>query len=134
MTDDVMTAERIESILKDTREGGRNIGEYTMAEVCSMAEELKARRLEESDEPVDAMWAEENGFTWSSDGTAMCREVTGFEILLSGDLAECEKLRSLSLLSPASYVGGIKCQAHACLCDEPTVGHVLRLIASLSGE
>jgi hypothetical protein len=82
-------------------------------------------------EPADSEWAEANGFRWATDGTAMLLTDGGWEVLLTGDVAECEKRRGLTLMSAPSWVGGTKVQAARVLADDPTRGEVRRLLKAL---
>lgn len=99
-----------------------------------IAERLRVANLEHDPDPADSNWAEEAGFRWSTDGTAMVLSDGGWEVLLTGDVAGCEKDRGLSLYSPQSSVGGIKTRAVRVLLDDPTRGDVRRLCSALGIE
>lgn len=92
------------------------------------------RKLEaaaDDTEPADSSWAEEMGFHWSSDGTAMVLIDGGWEVVLSGDVAVCEKPRGLALWAPACNIAGTKCQAARVLLDDPARKDVRDLCRAL---
>lgn len=107
----------------------RDVDNQTLADYALAL--LAAGDVADDGEPADSEWADSRGFRWSNDCTAMVFNDCGWEILLSGDLTECEKSRSLTLNSPVVYSGGFKCSSARVLLDNPTRGDVLRLAESL---
>lgn len=93
--------------------------------------EPRAIPWDDSAEPADVEWAEGVGFRWSADGTAMVLVDRGWEVLLTGHVADGEGPRGLTLRAAPSWVGKVKVQAARVLADDPTRGEVRRLLAAL---
>lgn len=110
------------------------LAEETVPLAVRLADECERLSLMPADdglEPADSNWAESVNFRWSSDGTAMVLNDCGWEILLTGDVADCEKERGLSLMSPKSIVTGTPVQCARLLIDNPTRSDVRYLCKAL---
>jgi hypothetical protein len=115
-------------------QGDRDDGPPPCPECAKLTRQIETltEQKAEDDERADSLWAEEHGFTFC-DRDVMSLTVGPFEIVLSGDLAECERDSHLSL-NWTYHSSTPKISGYYGISDNPSRRAVAKLVASLKCE